>query len=324
MPIQSAVRPGVRRIFIANLVVQAGIVVTGAIVRVTESGLGCPTWPECTDGSLVPTSEQMESWHKYVEFGNRLLTFVLALLAIAAIIAMLWQRRQWKRQGAATRTVLLVLAAVPLIGTVVQAILGGVTVLTGLHPATVSAHFLVSMLIIAACVALVARAGDIGDQPTEFHVVKPIRVLGWALVAAAAVVVFLGVMVTGTGPHSGDSGVDARFSFDFRTIAWLHADAVFLFVGLLIGFLIALHVQRSAPLALRRAWVLVGVTAVQAIVGYVQFFTGLPELLVISHVLGAVLVWVAVLFIPPSLRTRGNLIPRMDPAQPQGREVPSR
>jgi heme a synthase len=303
----AAVSVGVRRVFIANLIVQSGIVVTGAIVRVTASGLGCPTWPECTAGSLVPTDDQAESWHKFIEFGNRLLTFVLAILAIAAVVAILRQRRRWRAAGFATRPALLALAFVPLIGTIGQAILGGITVLTGLHPATVSAHFLVSMAIIAACVALVARSGDVGDQPLTFLVPRPIRWLAWALVSAAAVVVFLGVLVTGTGPHSGDVGVDSRLPFDFRTISWLHADAVFLFIGLLIGLLTALAVQRSAPSALKRATLLTAIAGVQAAIGYAQFFSGLPELLVIVHVLGAVVVWVTVLFIPPALRQRGNV-----------------
>lgn len=303
----SAVGPVVRRIFIANLVVQSGIVVTGAIVRVTASGLGCPTWPECTTGSLFPTGEQIESWHKFVEFGNRLLTFVLAILAIAAVVAILVQRRRWRARSMSTRPILLVLAAIPLLGTIGQAILGGVTVLTGLHPATVSAHFLVSMVIIAACVGLVVRASDSGDQPIMFLVPSPVRWLSWGLVAAAAAVVFLGVLVTGAGPHSGDAEANNRFPFDFKTISWMHADMVFLFVGLLIGLLTALVVQRTAAKALRRVFILSGITGVQALIGYVQFFTGLPQLLVILHVIGAVLVWVAVLFIPPALRTRGNI-----------------
>lgn len=322
--VRGSVRPGVRRIFIANLVVQSGIVVTGAIVRVTGSGLGCPTWPECTDGSLVPTSDQLESWQKYVEFGNRLLTFVLAILAIAAVVAIVWQRRQWRRSDLPTRGALLVLAVIPLLGTIIQAILGGITVLTDLHPATVSAHFLVSMAIIAACVALVARASDPGDRPIVPLVARPVRVLGWGLVGASALVVFLGVLVTGSGPHSGDSGVDARLPFELRTIAWLHADAVFLFMGLLIGLLVALTVQGTAPRALRRTWLLFAIAAVQAVVGYAQFFAGLPALLVLVHILGAVLVWVSVLFIPPALRERGGVNPGTDPAQLPERATPSR
>ena len=171
-----------RGIFIANLVAQIAIVVTGGIVRLTGSGLGCPTWPECVEGSYVPTSRQEEAWHKYVEFGNRLLTFVLAALAIAAIVgAFAWWRRQ-RRAGAAARGPVLALAAIPIIGTVVQAVLGGVTVLTGLNPWAVSAHFLVSIAIIAGCVLLVVRSGEPGDRPVTRLVRPEVRILGWALV----------------------------------------------------------------------------------------------------------------------------------------------
>jgi cytochrome c oxidase assembly protein subunit 15 len=324
LPVQATgeVDRGIRRIFIANLIAQSAIVVTGAIVRITASGLGCPTWPECTPGSLVPTAEQVESWQKFVEFGNRLLTFVLAALAIAAVVGILIQRRRWRARGLPSRRALLLLALVPLIGTIVQAVLGGITVLTGLHPATVSAHFLVSMGIIAACVALVARSGDAGDGPIIRATPALVRGLAFALVAVAAVVVFLGVLVTGTGPHSGDVGVDARFGFDFRLISWLHADAVLLFLGLLAGLIVALAILGRPQPGFRRAIGLLVIALVQGAVGYTQFFTGLPEILVIIHVVGAVLVWNFVLFIPFGLRVR--LISQgTDQPQLQGRAAPN-
>ncbi len=296
----------VRGIFIANLVAQTAIVVTGAVVRVTGSGLGCPTWPECVEGSYIPTSRQAESWHKYVEFGNRLLTFILVILAIAAIVAAVWDARARRRSGMPRRPALLVLAAIPIVGTVAQAVLGGITVLTGLHPATVSAHFLLSMTIIAGVVALVVRSGDPGDRPVTSLVPRPVIVLAWLLVAISAVVVFLGVLVTGSGPHSGDLESENRFSFDPRTMSWLHADAVLLFLGLLIGLIVALSLVTSPPAARRRAWLLLAIAVAQGILGYTQYFTGVPAGLVMIHVIGACLVWVTVLFIPPALRTRGE------------------
>jgi cytochrome c oxidase assembly protein subunit 15 len=295
----------VRGIFIANLIAQTAIVVTGAVVRVTGSGLGCPTWPECVEGSYIPTSRQAESWHKYIEFGNRLLTFVLVIAAIAAIAAAVWDARARRRAGTPRRPMLLALAAVPIIGTVAQAVLGGITVLTGLHPATVSAHFLLSMAIIAGTVALVVRSGDPGDRPVTPLVARPVTALAWVLVAVSGAVVFLGVLVTGSGPHSGDLESENRFSFDPRTISWLHADAVLLFLGLLIGLIVALAVLPSPPAARRRAWLLLAIAVAQGILGYTQYFTGVPAGLVIIHVIGACLVWVTVLFIPPALRTRG-------------------
>lgn len=296
----------IRGIYIANLVAQGGIVVTGAVVRITGSGLGCPTWPECTEGSFVPTSEQVESWHKFIEFGNRLLTFVLAIAAIAVVVAALIDRRRRRRQALAARPVLTMLAVVPLIGTVVQAVLGGITVLTGLHPLTVSAHFLVSIGLIAASVALVARSGESGDHPVRWLVAMPVRLLTWALVAATLVVVILGVVTTGSGPHSGDADVVVRFGFDPRTVAWLHADSVLLFLGLTIGLLVTAHVAGAPRQLAKRVLVLLGISLAQGVLGYSQYFTGLPELLVSLHVLGAVLVWIAVLFLPPTLRSRGT------------------
>jgi heme a synthase len=295
---------GVRAVYLANLVAQAGIVVTGAVVRITESGLGCPTWPECVDGSIAPTSAQSESWHKYIEFGNRLLTFVLVILAVAALVAALVDRRRRRRGGLPARPVLLVLALVPLVGTVAQAVLGGITVLTGLHPSTVAAHFLLSMVIIAGVVALVVRSGDPGDRPIAWLAPTPVRVLSWLLVATSALVVLLGVLVTGSGPHSGDDSAE-RLGLDPRTIAWLHADVVLLFLGLIVGMLVVLSVLRGPRPALTRSWILLGVALSQGAIGYVQYFTGLPEVLVGLHVLGACLVWIATLLIPPALRTRG-------------------
>lgn len=301
---------GVRGIYIANLVAQGAIVVTGAIVRLTESGLGCPTWPECVEGSITPTSAQVEGWTKFVEFGNRLLTFALLVLAIAAIVAALVDRRRRARAGLPARPVLMILAAIPLIGTLGQAVLGGITVLTGLHPLTVAAHFLVSMAILAGTMALVVRSGDPGDQPVTMLVPRPVQALTWLLLAVTGAVVLLGVLVTSAGPHSGDDRAE-RLGIDFRTIAWLHADLVLLFLGLLIGLLVACALVRSpstgaAPVLLRRrALLLLGIAALQGIIGYTQYFTGLPEVLVALHVIGAVLVWVTALSLPAALRTRG-------------------
>jgi cytochrome c oxidase assembly protein subunit 15 len=283
----------IRGIYIANLVAQAGIVITGAVVRITESGLGCPTWPECVDGSITPTAMQEESWHKYVEFGNRLLTFVLLILAIAAVVAALVDRRRRRQLMLPPRPALTLLAFVPIAGTVVQAVLGGITVLTGLHPLTVGAHFLVSMAIIAGVMALVSRSADAGDQPVTWLVATPVRVLTWLLVA-----------VTGSGPHSGDAMAE-RLALDPRTVSWLHADVVLLFLGLLIGLLVATALVKAPARLSKRAWLLLGIALTQGLIGYTQYFTGLPELLVIIHVLGAVLVWIAVLALLPALRTRG-------------------
>ena len=289
-----------RAIFIANLVAQIGIVVTGGIVRLTGSGLGCPTWPECVEGSYVPTSRQEEAWHKYVEFGNRLLTFALGALALAAIIgALVW----WFRRK--ERAPIVLLAAVPIIGTIAQAVLGGITVLTGLSPWAVAAHFLVSMAIIAGVTVLVVRSYDAGDQPIQWLVRREVRVMAWLLIVITGVVVALGTIVTGSGPHSGDADTEARFGLDPRTVSWLHADAVLLFLGLVIGMLVVLRVV-SGP---RRATTVVGllllVAVIQGAIGYSQYFSGLPWVLVAFHMLGACLVWMLAVMQIMALRTRG-------------------
>lgn len=304
-PPTGACSPGVRGIFVANLVAQTAILVTGAVVRLTGSGLGCPTWPQCVEGSYAPTARQAEAWHKYVEFGNRLLTFVLVALAIAAVVAAVWDRRERVRSGRPQRPVIFLLALIPIVGTVAQAVLGGITVLSGLSPVTVSSHFLLSMVIVAGCVALVVRAGDPGDQPITYLVRPLVRGLAWALVGVSAVLVFLGVLTTGSGPHSGDANAETRFSFDPRTISWLHADIVLLFIGLAVGLLIVLIVIQAPRRAVFHTALLLGIATVQGLLGYTQYFTGLPVVLVTIHVLGSGLVWILVLFIPSTLRERG-------------------
>ena len=295
----------IRRIFAANLVAQVGIVITGGLVRVTGSGLGCPTWPECVDGSLVPVAGQSEAFHKYIEFGNRTLTFVLGVLAIAALVGAWRMRSRWLAQGVAPRRPILWLAAVPLAGTAAQAVLGGITVLTGLNPLTVASHFLLSMVVIAGCVVLVRRAAEPDDLPLVALVPGSLRVLSRVLIAVCAAVLVLGTVVTGTGPHSGDADVAHRLPFDLRTVAWLHADTVMLFVGLTVAMWLALRLIDGPQRAYFWAHVLMALTVVQGIVGYTQWFTGVPWALVAVHMLLACLIWVSVVSLHLSLRSRG-------------------
>jgi len=278
----------------ANLVAQAAIVVTGALVRVTSSGLGCPTWPECVPGSITPTSNQTQSWHKYVEFGNRMLTAALMLIALATVITVVLINRQRVRAGLVKRKNLTKLAVGIVLGIFAQAVLGGITVLTHLNPLTVAAHFLVSMILIAVSVALLVRASE-SDDAVQTAVAKPVRYLIQAITALALLIIVLGTLVTGTGPHAGDTADVPRIKIDPVTITHVHATAVQLFFGLIIGLIVAVLANNSPRIFLKRALIVLAVSLGQGIIGYIQYFTGLPWVLVAVHVLGACLLWISVL-----------------------------
>lgn len=270
----------VRPILLANLVAEIGIVVTGGAVRLTGSGLGCPDWPACAQGSLVPVATQNEGFHKFIEFGNRTLTGVLLVLAVAslwAVVTALPLRRTLHRVGWGV-----------IVGVLAQALVGGITVWTALNPAIVAFHFLCSMVLVALSTGLVRGAED-GPEPRPRVALVPALVtrLGWATAALTAVVLALGTVVTGSGPHSGDADQPARTGFDPRLVSWLHADAVMLLVGLVVAMLVAVHVTTSDRRA-RNTWrTVLLVTLAQGVIGYVQFFTSLPVVLVGLHMLGA-------------------------------------
>ena len=274
-----------RRIFTALLIFQCVIVITGGIVRITGSGLGCPTWPECAPGSYTPSPEQLEDpLHIWIEFGNRLLTFVLGIAALAALFYSL-------RFIPNLRIRLLALGQA--LGIVGQAILGGITVLTGLHPTTVAAHLLLSIILISGALSLRQRV--YGRIPRSFETQRLTRSLSKALVALGFVVIVMGTIVTGTGPHAGDDS-SVRFDFDIRTVAWLHADLVIAFLGLSLATLIAVRLGEREParsVLLRKIYLLLGISLSQGGIGYLQYFTGVPELLVIAHLIGAVSVWLS-------------------------------
>lgn len=278
------VSPWLSRVLLLNLAVEVLIVVTGGLVRLTGSGLGCPTWPQCVPGSYVPVAHQAEGYHRFIEFGNRTLTGLVGFVALAVLYAV-WR---W----AAARRDLLVPALVVLGGVVVQAVLGGITVRTGLNPLTVAAHFLVSMVLVASSAYLVFRQPS-APGPRALVVPPLVERLGWATSAVAAVVLVLGTLVTGSGPHSGDADEPARFALDPRSVSWLHADAVMLFVGLVVAVWLAARLT-GATREPARAWAGVfAVTVAQGVVGYTQYFTGLPWGVVLVHMLLATLLVVA-------------------------------
>jgi len=283
-----------RRVLLVNLILEIGIVVTGGLVRLTGSGLGCPTWPQCVPGSFTPVPHQAQGFHKLIEFGNRSLTGVVFVAALLVIVAV-WR---W----APGRRALLRVSVLPLVGVMLQAVLGGISVLTGLNPAIVAAHFLASMVLVSLSAYLLYRVSESDEAPVAL-VRNEIRSAAWVTAALGAFILVLGTVVTGSGPHSGDASTP-RFGFDPRTIAWLHADAVMLFVGLVIAVLLAVHLTASDSRP-RRVWHSVfGVTLLQGAVGYTQYLTGLPEALVLVHMLGASLLTVSLTFGVLSLRRR--------------------
>jgi len=287
-----------RRLALASVLANVLIVVTGGAVRLTSSGLGCPTWPSCTDASLTPTREYAA--HGVIEFTNRQLTFVLSAVVLATLVVAVLTRRQ-------VRLATLVAASIP-----AQAVLGGITVLTHLNPWTVAAHFLLSMLIIAAAFALwwrlrddaagttgPAAADPVGVRGTGVRAVgvraTGVRAAAMAIVALTAAVLAIGTVVTGSGPHAGDKGATHRIGFDPASVSQLHADAVMLLIGVSLGFAVLAQAAGASDRLRRAAWLLVGVELAQGLIGFIQYFTHVPAVLVGVHMLGACLVWLAAL-----------------------------
>lgn len=287
-----------RRWALVAVVVNAGITVTGAAVRVSKSGLGCPTWPRCTPDSFVPIAHgEISPINMAVEFGNRLLTFLVLAVGLACLLAAV--RLMPRRRD------LVRLAWLQPIGVAAQGLWGGVVVHSVLNPFTVGMHFLISIGLIAACVALYARSRE-GDAAPERLVRRDIRTLGYVLTAAVAVLLLAGVVVTGTGPHSGDE-MASRFPFDIEVVARIHADVVYVVVGLTFALLFALRVTGAPAPARRAALTLLAVELAQGIIGYVQYFLAVPAFLVGLHVLGSTLVWICTLRVVFAMRTRGPL-----------------
>jgi cytochrome c oxidase assembly protein subunit 15 len=252
------------------------LVVTGTAVRVTGSGLGCPTWPRCTGGSLTNTAEL--GVHGYIEFGNRLLAVVMEAVGIWLVLAVRRTRPEW------TRLALVQAAVVPL-----QALVGGVLVLSGLNPYVLIVHFLVSFPLVFAAAVLLHRVlgGGVPDQLTA-------RLAAVTLVAVSAVLL-VGTLVTGTGPHAGDKKVE-RLPFNPRELTQLHADVAYLLLGGVIALVVVCRNRWAA--------FLLGLVLTQGAVGYVQYFNGVPPVLVGIHVALATCVfttatWLLLLSRPP-------------------------
>jgi cytochrome c oxidase assembly protein subunit 15 len=285
--------PGlVRRLALASLLANIGIVLTGGAVRLTGSGLGCPTWPTCTDQSFTVTPEM--GFHGVIEFGNRMLGGVVGLIAVAVLLATLWMRPR--------RPALVRLATGVLAGVALQGAVGGVSVWTDLNPWVVAGHFLASMVVIALAYALWRRV-DEPDGPTRPTVPRPLRGLAWTVVASGGALIILGTVVTGSGPHAGDADVP-RNGLDPETLAHLHADLAFLLAGLAVAAWFGLRATAAPAAAVRASAWLVAVILAQGAVGFVQYYTDLPELLVWLHLLGATLLWLAIVHLLHATRVR--------------------
>ena len=269
------------KVFGLLVFLQIAIVVTGGAVRLTGSGLGCPTWPECTPGSYTPVPHQVEGQlHAWIEFGNRLLTFVLLLCALLAFVIAIRVSK-----NAVMKNRVRLLAALQVIGIFGQGILGGITVLTDLNPIPVAGHFLLSIFLIAGAISLRYEIVGIVKQKADGIVATLMPLLIWLTV----LVLVVGTVVTGSGPHAGDINAK-RFGFNPRIVSWLHADLVIALVVLtLVLWLITIVSQNKVIHRYLSIFLLISIS--QGLIGYIQYFTGLPELIVAAHLLGATLVW---------------------------------
>ena len=281
MRVPTLTPPAYRRITLFALLALMFIIVTGAAVRLTGSGLGCPDWPTCAENRLVAPWE----YHAMVEFVNRTIT---GLVSVAVMLAVLGSLVRVPR-----RRDLLWLSLGLVAGVIGQIILGGLTVLFELKPGFVMAHFLLSMVLLANAVVLHHRAGRPAG-PTRLAVGSDVRALGRLEVATAALAIFLGTIVTSSGPHGGDEHAE-RLPFLLPDVTRLHGIAVALFLAVTLVTLWRLHKAGVDRTILRRSEILLAVLVAQAALGYVQYFTGVPALLVGFHVAGAAAVWVAVL-----------------------------
>jgi cytochrome c oxidase assembly protein subunit 15 len=268
-----------RRLALASLIANVAIVVTGGAVRLTGSGMGCPTWPRCTDASYTVTGEM--GVHGAIEFGNRLLSIAVGLIAVALVLVV-WRARRRDLLGYAVGVLGLI---------VVQGVVGGISVRVHLDPWVVSAHFLLSMLLLGLGYTLWHRSTPLS---TPSAVPAPLRTLTRVLTAVSFVVLVAGTVVTGSGPHSGDPEA-GRTGLDPETVSQVHADLVFLLLGLSVALWFALRAVGAPRHVVRAAAVLIAVELSQGLVGFVQYFSNLPELLVGLHMLGACLVWLATL-----------------------------
>jgi heme A synthase len=295
-PVLSPTPTSMRRLALAGVIADTVIMSTGAAVRLSASGLGCPDWPQCSAADIVASKNAGQTLlNTWIEFGNRLLNFPLVVIAALIFIAA-WRYRPEGRQ----RRDLVWLGAAQPFGVIAQAVIGGIVVLTKLNPATVSIHFLVSAAVVAAAVALHMRCAELdrapgaSEAPGTPAVRRELRLISAVLVGVTCLMLAAGTVVTGTGPLAGDAGVP-RYKLPLEGVTQLHADIGWLLAGLSIAMVLGLRLSGAPPRAVRAGWIMLGALGSQGVIGYIQYFTHLPAGLVWVHVTGSVLVWIAVL-----------------------------
>ena len=289
-PVLSPTLTSLRRLALAGIIADTVIMSTGAAVRLSASGLGCPDWPRCSAADVVASKNAGQTLlNTWIEFGNRLLNFPLVIIAGLIFIAA-WRYRP---AGGRRRDLVWLGAAQPL-GVVAQAVIGGIVVLTRLNPATVSVHFLVSAAVVAAAVVLHLRCSEDPAASGPPLVRRDLRLIAAALVAVTAVMLAAGTVVTGTGPLAGHADTP-RYKLPLEGVTQLHADVGWLLAGLSIALVLGLRLSGAPPRAVRAGWIMLAALGSQGVIGYIQYFTHLPAGLVWIHVTGSVLVWIAVL-----------------------------
>jgi heme A synthase len=302
-PVLSPTPVSMRRLALAGVIADTVIMSTGAAVRLSASGLGCPAWPRCSAADVVASKNAGQTLlNTWIEFGNRLLNFPLVIIAGLIFIAA-WRFRP---DGKRRRDVVWLGAAQPL-GVVAQAVIGGIVVLTKLNPAPVSVHFLVSASIVAAAVALQVRCAHPGGSPPRDNTVRrDLQLISAALVAVTCVMLAAGTVVTGTGPLAGHADTP-RYKLPLEGVTQLHADIGWLLAGLTVALVLGLRLSGAPPRAVRAGWIMLAALGSQGVIGYIQYFTHLPAGLVWVHVTGSVLVWIAVLRLFFAVRERSPM-----------------
>lgn len=294
--------PGVQRLIaMAVIATQGGIAITGAIVRVTASGLGCPTWPQCFPGSFVPVAHpEVPRIHQAVEFGNRMVTFAVVIAAALAVLAVTRARR---------RPEVLVYAWLMPVSTVVQAVIGGITVRTGLLWWTVAIHLLTSMTMVWLAVLLYVKIGEPDNAVVRVLIPTPLRALTALSGVNLAAVLVTGTLVTAAGPHAGDRSATRtvpRLEVEVATLVHMHSSLLVAYLALVVGLGFGLLAVRATRPVLSRLGVLLVLLCAQAAVGTAQYYTGVPAALVALHVAGAAACTAATAALWASMRERAE------------------